>query len=267
MPQILVTGGTGTLGHHLLPLLQDASCKIRVLSRQNRKAEKGIEFVSGDLTTGEGVKAAVEGVETIVHCAGSSKGDEQKTLHLVRAAADSGVRHLVYISVVGAERVPVTSGVDRAMFGYFASKRASEKLVIASGLPWTILRATQFHDLLFTVAQTMAKLPIMPVFAGISYQPVDAGEVAARLAQLTLGEPAGLVPDLGGPRIYPMTDLMRSYLRASHQRRLILPIWQPGQAARAHRAGANLAPDHADGKRTWEEFLSERLSAPEAALA
>lgn len=242
------------------PDLQDAGCKVRVLSRSSREAVEGIEFVIGDLATGEGVEAAVEGVEIIVHCAGSAKGDEEKALNLVRAASGSGVRHLVYISVVGADRVPVKSGVDRAMFGYFASKRAAEHLVIDSGIPWTILRATQFHDLLLTVAQAMAKLPVVPVFAGFRYQPVDADDVASRLVQLTLGEPAGLVPDLGGPQVYTMADLIRRYLHANHQRRLIMPIWLPGQAARAHRAGANLTPDHADGTRTWEEFLADQMS-------
>lgn len=108
--------------------------------------------MTGDLATGKGIEAAVEGAEIIVHCAGSSKGDEEKALNLVRAASGTGVRHLVYISVVGSDRVPVKSGIDRAMFGYFASKFAAERIVADSGLPWTILRATQFHSLLFTVA-------------------------------------------------------------------------------------------------------------------
>jgi uncharacterized protein YbjT (DUF2867 family) len=262
MQHILVTGGTGTLGSCVIPRLRDAGCKIRVLSRSSRKAEEGIEFVTGDLATGEGVKAAVEGADIIVHCAGSAKGDEVKALNLVRAASGTGVRHLVYISVVGADRVPVKSVIDRSMFGYFASKRAAELLLMDSGLPWTILRATQFHDLLFTVAQAMGKLPVMPVFAGFRYQPVDVDDVAARLVQLTLGEPAGLVSDLGGPRVYTQADLMRGYLHANHQHRLIMPVGLPGQAARAHRAGANLTLDHADGRRTWEEFLSDRLGSP-----
>jgi uncharacterized protein YbjT (DUF2867 family) len=255
MQHILVTGGTGTLGRHVVPRLRDAGCKIRVLSRHSREAKEGIEFVTGDLTTGEGIKAAVEGAEIIVHCAGSSKGDEDKTLNLVRAASQTGARHLVYISVVGADRIPVESFVDRAMFGYFASKLAAERVVADSGLPWTTLRATQFHDLILTVARVMAKLPVVPVPAGCRFQPIDAGEVATRLAELALGTPAGLVPDMAGPRVYTTTDLLRGYLHANHQRRLIIPVWQPGQAARALRAGANLAPERAVGQRTWEEFL------------
>jgi uncharacterized protein YbjT (DUF2867 family) len=168
----------------------------------------------------------------------------------------------VYISVVGADRIPVESFVDRAMFGYFASKLAAERVVADSGLPWTTLRATQFHDSILAVARATAKLPVVPVFAGFRFQPVDADDVAARLVQLTLGEPAGQVPDLGGPRVYTMADLLRGYLHANHRRRLIMPVWLPGQAARAHRAGANLTPDHADGTRTWEDFLADRLGSP-----
>jgi uncharacterized protein YbjT (DUF2867 family) len=213
----------------------------------------------GDLATGEGLEAAVDGVGTIVHLAGSAKGDEEKARQLVRAASRAGARHLVYISVVGAERIPVVSGVDRAMFGYFAAKRAAERVVADSGLPWTTLRATQFHDLLLMVARQLAKLPVIPVPAGVRFQPVDAGEVAARLVELALGTPSGLVPAIAGPRVYGMTELLRAYLRASRRHRPIVPVRLPGKAARALRAGANLAPDRAVGQRTWEEFLAERL--------
>jgi uncharacterized protein YbjT (DUF2867 family) len=258
---ILVTGGTGTLGRLVVPLLRDPGHKVRVLSRRSREAQDGVEFVTGDLATGEGIEAAVEGAQIIVHCAGSSKGDEEKAENLVRAASRAGARHLVYISVVGADRIPVVSGVDRAMFGYVASKLAAERVVADSGLPWTTLRATQFHDLILMTVGQMARLPVIPVPGGFRFQPVDAGEVAARLAELALGTPAGLVPDMGGPRVYEMRELVRGYLRARRKHRPIVPFRPPGQAARAYRTGANLAPDRAVGRRTWEEFLAARLSS------
>jgi uncharacterized protein YbjT (DUF2867 family) len=258
---ILVTGGTGTLGRLVVPRLRDAGCDVRVLSRRSREGEDGIEFVAGDLATGEGIEAAVKGTEIIVHCAGSSKGDEDKARHLVRAASGAGVRHLVYISVVGADRVPVASGIDRAMFGYFASKLAAERAVAGSGLPWTTLRATQFHDLILMTARQMARLPVIPVPAGFRFQPVDAGEVAARLVDLALGTPAGLVADMAGPRVYGMAELIRGYLRARRKHRPIVPVPLPGKAAHAVRAGANLAPDRAVGRRTWEDFLTERVTS------
>jgi uncharacterized protein YbjT (DUF2867 family) len=179
---------------------------------------------------------------------------------LVDTATRAGKPHLVYISVVGADRVPVVSRADRAMFGYFATKLASEEIIAGSGLPWTTLRATQFHDLAFATAEQMAKLPVIPVPSGVRFQPVDTGEVATRLVELSLGEPAGLVPDIAGPRIYEMKDLIRGYLTARGKRRLLMPARLPGQAARAMRDGANLAPDRAVGQRTWEDFLAERLS-------
>jgi uncharacterized protein YbjT (DUF2867 family) len=258
---ILVTGGTGTLGHLIVRRLRDAGSNVRVLSRRSHAAKDGIQFMSGDLATGEGIEAAVKGVETIVHCAGTAKGNEDQTRNLVRAASRAGAPHLVYISVVGADRIPVVSGVDRAMFGYFASKRAAEKVIEDSGVPWTTLRATQFHDLMLSVAQQMAKLPVIPVPAGFQVQPVEADEVAARLVELTLGEPAGLVSDMGGPRVYGAAELLRGYLRASKRRRRpIVPLWQPGKGASVFRAGANLAPAQAVGHRTWEEFLADRAS-------
>src|SRR6266516_5251864 len=259
--RILVTGGTGTLGHQVVPRLRDAGCKIRVLSRGSREGAEGPELVTGDLATGEGIDAAVAGTEIIVHCAGSAKGDEDKARHLVRAASRAGARHLVYISVVGDDRIPVGSFVDRAMFGYFASKLAAGRVVADSGLPWTTLHATQFHDGILMVARQMARLPVIPLPAGFRFQPVDAGEVAARLVELALGTPAGLVPDMAGPRVYELAELLRGYLRASQRHRPIIPVWLPGKAARAFRAGANLAPERAVGRRTWEEFLADRLSS------
>jgi uncharacterized protein YbjT (DUF2867 family) len=182
---ILVTGGTGTLGRLVVPLLRDAGCDVRVLSRGTHEAADGIHFMTGDLATGEGIEPAVAGINTIVHCAGAAKGDEVKTQNLVQAAVRVGTPYLVYISVVGADRIPIVSGIDRAMFGYFGSKLAAERIVSESGLRWTTLRATQFHEALLMTAQQMAKLPVIPVPTGFQFQPVDAGEVAARLVELT----------------------------------------------------------------------------------
>ena len=175
MQHILVTGGTGTLGRLVVPRLRDAGCTVRVLSRRSREAREGIEFVTGDLATGEGIDSRGGGGRDHRALRGQPKGDEEKARNLVRAASRAGVRHLVYISVVGADRIPVVSGIDRAMFGYFASKLAAERVVADSGLPWTTLRATQFHDLILMVARQMAKLPVIPVPAGFRFQPVDAG--------------------------------------------------------------------------------------------
>jgi uncharacterized protein YbjT (DUF2867 family) len=260
---ILVTGGTGRLGRHVVSRLQEAGREVRVLSRHSQAPAEGIEYVTGDLLSGEGTEAAVDGVEIVVHCAGGRKGDDDATRTLVRAASRAGALHLVYISVVGADRVPLISGVDRAMFGYFGMKLAAERVVVESGVPWSTLRATQFHDLFLLVAQQMARLPVIPVPAGFRFQPVDEVEVADRLVELALGTPAGLAPDIGGPRVYTMADLLRAYLKVSGKRRLMVPVPIPGKVARAVRAGANLTPDRAVGHRTWEEFLTERLSTPD----
>jgi uncharacterized protein YbjT (DUF2867 family) len=256
---ILLTGGTGTLGRHVAPLLRAAGRDVRILSRHGGSAADGVEYITGDLSTGAGADAAVAGVETIVHCAGSARGDADKARTLMKAAAQAGVRHVVNISVVGAERMPVKSAVDRAMFGYFASKLATEQVIAGSGIPWTNLRATQFYDLILTTAQGLAKLPVMMTFSGMRFQPVDVREVAARMVELALDKPAGQVPDIAGPRVYPMADLQRDYLRAAGKRRPLLPVRAPGGAARACRAGANLPLDGVVGERTWEDFLTERF--------
>jgi uncharacterized protein YbjT (DUF2867 family) len=257
--RILVTGGTGTLGRHVVARLWAAGNKVRVLSRRPHEAAEGIEYVTGDLMKNEGIQAAVDGAEIVLQCAGNHSGDDEATRNLVRAAARAGTQHLVYISVIGADRIPMASSIDRTMFGYFGSKLASERIVADSGLPWTTLRAAQFHDLVLKVVRGMAKLPVIPVPAGLRFQPVDSNEVAARLVELALGPPAGLVPDMAGPHIYELADLIRGYLRASGKHRPLVPLPLPGKAARAVRDGAVLAPDRAVGRRTWEDFLTERV--------
>jgi uncharacterized protein YbjT (DUF2867 family) len=254
---ILVTGGTGTLGRPVAQRLRDAGASVTVLSRHPRETAEGIRYLAGDLSTGAGIEAAAAGAEVIVHCAGSNKGDEQKTRTLVGAAKDA--RHVVLVSVVGADRIPQVSAIDRALFGYFGMKLATERIVEQSGIGWTTLRATQFHDLILMVARALAKLPVIPAPAGVRFQPVDSTEVAVRMADLALGEPSGLVPDLAGPKIYTVAELINSYLSAVGKRRSLVPVPLPGQAAKALRAGANLAPDRAVGQRTWEEFLASRI--------
>ncbi|HZM78530.1 MAG TPA: SDR family oxidoreductase [Candidatus Limnocylindrales bacterium] len=245
--RILVTGGTGTLGHLVVSLLNEADNKIIILSRHGHPPVGGVEYVIGDLLKGEGIEPAVDGSEIIVHLAGGPKGDEVAAANLMRVAARAEVRHVVLISVVGADRVPI---------GYFRSKLGAERVVMGSGVPWTTLRATQFHDLVLKVAAAMAKLPVIPIPSGIRFQPIEAGEVASRIAELALDEPRGLVEDVAGPRIYETRELMRSYLSAAGRHRLMMPMPLPGKGARALRAGANLAPGRAVGLRTWEEFLA-----------
>ena len=257
---ILVTGGTGTLGRHVVPLLHAAGCDVRVLSRGTHEPAKGIEYITGDLLENENIQPAVDGARIILHCAGSNKGDDGATRNLVRAAQQARAEHLVYISVIGADRIPLVSGIDRMMFGYFGYKLAAERIIAESGLPWTTLRAAQFHDLLLKVAQGMAKLPVLPVPRGFRFQPVDTAEVAARLVELALGPPSGLVPDIAGPRVHTMAELLKGYLQARGKHRLVLPVPIAGKAARAFRAGANLAPERAVGDLSWEDFLAERVS-------
>jgi uncharacterized protein YbjT (DUF2867 family) len=153
-------------------------------------------------------------------------------------------------------------GADRMPLGWFRTQRGAEQAVVDSGVPWTMLRAAQFHDLVLTVLDRMTRLPVVPAPGGLRFQPVDPAAVAARLAELTLGEPAGLVTDLAGPRVYEMAELSRGYLRARGRRRPMLPVRIPGPVGKAYRAGENLSP-HADtAGRTWEDFLAEGLGQP-----
>lgn len=251
---ILVTGGTGTLGQHVVPRLREAGREVRVLSRSEREGSEGVEYAVGDLLGGTGVEAAVRGVDTVLHLAGGPKGDDRATEALMRAAALADVAHVVLISVIGSDQIPL---------GYFRAKAGAERAVVESGIPHSILRAAQFHDLTLTVAQKMGAMPVVPAPGGLRWQPVDSREVAERLVELTLGRPAGRVADLAGPEVHSLADLTRGYLAARGRRRPFLPVRIPGRAGKAYRAGDNLnLATAARGTRTWEEFLAERYPSP-----
>lgn len=247
---ILVTGGTGTLGGHVLPLIGYSDAHVRVLSRHDHDSDHAFDYVTGDLADRTGLESALDGVDTVLHLAGGPKGDDTATQNLMRAAAGANVRKVVYISVIGADSVPI---------GWMESKLRAETAVVESGLPWTILRAAQFHDLVLKTVAAMAKSPVMPKPGGLRFQPVDSRDVAERLVELTFTDPTGLVPDMAGPEVYSLAELGRSYLKARRKRRLTMPVRIPGKAGRAYRAGENLSTEGITvGTRTWGAFLAER---------
>jgi uncharacterized protein YbjT (DUF2867 family) len=236
----LVTGGTGTLGSLVVQKLRAAGVPTRVLSRH-----AGADTAVGDLATGAGVDAALAGVGTVIHCATGRK-DELQGANLIDAARRAGIGHLVYISIVG---------VDRHPFAYYRAKYAVGQLVERSGLPFTILRATQFHNLVVGALNAQRRSPLILV-PEIPIQPVDVSEVADRLVALSRADAAGRVPDLGGPQIRPVRELAAHWLAASRHRRVLVPLVLPGKTFAAFTAGVHLAPDHADGRITFEQFLA-----------
>ncbi|MFJ7015291.1 SDR family oxidoreductase [Streptomyces albogriseolus] len=247
MTTILVTGGTGTLGRPVVERLRADGHEVRVLSRHT--PPYAVDLREG----GSGLDRALDGMGTVVHCATSARGgDEQAARNLIAAARRAGVQHLVYISIVGVDRVP---------FPYYRTKLAVERQIEDSGTGWTVLRATQFHDLLFRLFQGLSKSPVMPLPARVKDQPVEVREVADRLAGLAQGAPAGRADDLAGPEIRTLPSLARAYLDAAGRRRALVKVPLRGAAYEAFRAGGHLAPERAVGTRTFEEFLAERFTA------
>jgi uncharacterized protein YbjT (DUF2867 family) len=247
MASILVTGASGNLGRHVVPLLRDRGHELRLLSR---RPGQGAEYVVGDTVGGTGLRSAVADVETIVHLAGSSKGDDVGTSNLAEAAREAGVAHLVMISVIGADTMPI---------GYFRAKHRAEGALAASGVPYTVLRAAQFHDFVGGPFGALLKMPVVPEPRAIRLEPVDVGEVAHRLVELAEAAPAGRVSDLAGPAVLEASYLLRSAAAARCLRRAFAPMPVPGAVGRAYRSGANLTGEGAlRGARTWEDYLATR---------
>lgn len=244
---ILVTGGTGVLGQRVVERLGSADVGTRVLSHSGKPGT-----MSGNLSTGEGLEQAVRGVDTIVHCATSPfrrarQVDIEGTGRLLEAAARAGVSHLVYISIVGIDLA--------ASYPYYRVKLDAERVIEGSPVPYTILRATQFYDLVLMALRFLDRLPLMPIPRGFRGQPIDAGEVADRLVELALSAPAGRVPDIGGPEVSTLAHAARVYLEMLGLRRRIFEFPVAGKTARAFREGALVCPDQTYGKIRWEDFL------------
>ncbi|MEV1007673.1 NAD(P)H-binding protein [Streptomyces sp. NPDC049881] len=249
---ILVTGGTGVLGREVVGRLVREGSAVRLLSRRSRPpdADAAVRWAVGDLATGEGLDEALREAGAVVHCATSGgRRDVAATERLVAAARRARTPHFLYVSIVGVQRTP--------SIPYYRAKLACERAVRGSGLPWTVLRATQFHSLVARAVRAQRRSPVVVTAGGgVRLQPVDAGEVAERLAELALGAPAGQAPDVGGPEIRTMVELTREVLAADGERRPVLPLRLPGKAFRALRGGALLAPGRAVGRVTFEDYLA-----------
>ena len=256
---ILVTGGTGTIGSRVVPLLRAAGRSVRILSRHPRPDESGIEYVEGDTVAGDRLQPALKGVDVVLHLAGGAKGDDIAARNLADAARSAGIAHLILISVVGADRMPI---------GYFRAKAAAERTIAESGVPWTVVRAAQLHSFVLPVVKSLARMPLTPAPRGLRFEPVHVDEVAVHLAELALAEPAGRAADIVGPEVLDIPQLLATYSDFHGHRHPKLPIRLPGALGRAYRAGENLAgPGAQRGVRSWEEFLAEQSAARQTASA
>ena len=241
---MLVTGGTGTLGSVLVSRLVVRGHEVRVLSRSAGPDPQGATRWVGDVRTGAGLREAVDGVDVVVHAASNPFRRMRETevggTAQVLAAAQRSSSHVVYVSIVG---------VDQHRYPYYRAKRAAEQLVETFDGGWVIVRATQFHQLL-------ALLFSRGVFfrtPNLAFQPIDAGDVADRVVSLAESRETGHATDLGGPEVLPIRELVDIKRRCSGKATRLLPLPAVSMLGDFDRR-LHCVPEHADGKRTWEEW-------------
>ncbi|MGH3274216.1 MAG: SDR family oxidoreductase [Streptosporangiaceae bacterium] len=243
MSIVLVTGGSGTLGRHLVSILSRRGHEVRVLSR---RAGAGTHV--GDLASGAGLATAGAGAELVVHAATDrrlGRTDQQQTANLLDAVPSC--RHLVYISIVGVDAIP---------FRYYRTKIACEELITASPVPATVLRATQFHELVAMALRATSRLPVSPLPLDWLIQSVAAAEVAGRAADLVTGPPLGRAPDFGGPEVLNGWQLTAAWRARLGWPNSVLNVRVPCRVYRGFADGLNTCPDHADGRQKWSEFVA-----------
>ena len=246
--RIAVAGGTGTVGRHVVDVARERGHDVVILSRST-----GV-----DLMTGAGLTRAIDGTAAVIDVASVATQSAKKSIeffeittnNLLAAEKTAGVPHHLALSIVGSDRAP---------FGYYAGKQRQEQLVSAGPVPWTILRATQFHEF---AQQTLDRVPgPLAVVPRMRTQPVAAREVAQHLVQLVQAPAQGMAPELAGPRVEQVVEMTGRLLRARHQHRLLLPVKMPGATGTA-MTGDGLLPTGPGprGSQTFDEWLTQLVT-------
>ncbi|MDH3306022.1 MAG: NAD(P)H-binding protein [Acidimicrobiia bacterium] len=243
--RVFITGGSGELGVRLGRELADRGHRVTAASRSARP----VRGVHVDLESGAGLETT-EGHDTVVHLAsdpfGTQRVDVEGTQRLVEAAAAAGVDHLVAISIVGIDDHPNP---------YYRAKLEMERIIEQGAVPWTILRATQFHSLVPRFLDKLPAVGLVPVPRRVHLQPIDVDVVADRLADLVEAGPTGRAADLGGPDVIPLGKMVKDVLRAKRLRRLIVPAPLPRRLGTAMRDGRMLTTPTQRG-RSWADYVA-----------
>ena len=258
MTNVLVTGGAGRLGSKVVKELTATGYRVRIMSRKPQPANllSTTEWSQADLETGQGIADAVTGIDVVVHAASSPfkhtrQIDIDGTRFLLKQARVAGVAYVIYISIVGVDRIP---------YSYYRAKLAAEELVKNSDIPWSLLRATQFHYLVDLFFQAATKLPLVTLLpTDLQCQSIAESEVASRLCEIVAAGPLGRLADLGGPEVLTAGEMMYSWLKLRGLHRRVLPLHVPGKVAQGFRRGYNTCPDQpVHGRITWTEWVQSK---------
>ena len=223
---IAVAGGTGTLGRRVTEELRSRGHDVRVLSRRSPDYRV-------DLTTGDGLAAALAGCDVVIDASNDASKHAARTLvegsrRLLAAGQAAGVRHHVCVSIVGCDQVPM---------GYFRAKLDQERVVERGPVPWSLVRATQFHELVAATLAPAARWRVLPVPRATSAHATGCN--AARAVADVAEGPAHLDRlEVAGPEIADARDLARTWRSVTGRRALLLGVPLPGRLGRALRAGA-----------------------------
>jgi uncharacterized protein YbjT (DUF2867 family) len=251
MTHVLVTGGAGGLGLELMPRLTQAGHSVRGTSRRAAPGVAGIEWMQSDLATGAGLAQAIKGIETVIHAASSFARDTRNidvegTSRLLAACKAEGVRHIIYVSIVGIDRIPTR---------YYKAKLAAEERIAAGGVPWTIQRAPQFYSLVDEVIKRQARYPLILLPLDYQGQPIDTGEAADIYVDLVRRGPSGRTPDFGGPKVRRLGEMAREWKIARGVKKPLIHLPTLGPVAAGFKAGYNTTPGNRVGVLAWEDWL------------
>jgi uncharacterized protein YbjT (DUF2867 family) len=248
-PSLFITGGSGFLGREVAAVAQQNGIPFTIASRTNPAGMAN--WVHLDLEQDGNFDELLRGHSVVLHLASGTRVrsriiDVEGTKRLVRAAKNNGVRHVVYISIVGIDSVPTD---------YYQSKLLAEREIIASGIPYTILRTTQFHGFVDFMLQRLLRYRIafLPI---IQVQPIDISVVARSLVQRAKEQPRNAIVQLGGKEIFGSRELAEICLKHRRQKRIIVGFPLPGKAGTAMRNGALTCAERTKEGLSWSEWVA-----------
>jgi uncharacterized protein YbjT (DUF2867 family) len=255
MNNILLTGGTGVLGRHFCSQLDRAGLNFWALTRNPHPAAY-YRQVAGDLLRKTSLDSALCGMNTVIHCASSGAANPEADIaamrNLIDAAHHDKISHIVYVSIVGIDHL--------TWFPYYKAKLACEEMLTESGIPWTILRATQFHELVAYFLGLMIRGPIMITPRGGRLQPVEASAVAEVLTRAVRERRSGRLTDVAGPEVHSFESLAKSWQHATHQRKMIVPFPVPDMRFRLLRSNRLYHSGCESVGMSWENWIREHAS-------
>lgn len=254
--KILLTGGTGQLGKKLIEFLSGEDFLIEVLTRDtNKSLKEKVTYLNADLCQPKSLQVLISEYQAIVHWASNPKNTEEMdikgTTNLIERLSNHKVENFIHISIIG---------IDRTDFPYYKSKLRTEEIIKNSGLPYTILRVTQFHDFVYhrilNAGNTQAETLAVP--QGLKFQSIDLTDVCREVLNLLKNKPINTVLEIRGPQILSIDEILDAHIQIIALEKKVSMVPVQNEFQKLFTTGINISSHAIKGHIQWVDFLRKK---------